>query len=437
MSNANIDTRSVFTLPTTSTNTSFDLNASLRPAPSFNSLPQVFGPLLQKRTYACTSVGHIYIFHPGETIPESISKKYLCPVCKDNSKSDSDSSPSDSSPSFPESVLVPIQLRGNNISHSFMETLGLCPRRAFFRNELGLYSQSYHGASYRSQNKMDSGTFLHRGLEVWYKTEGGIKERKDAAFLELDRLFKSETLCIPLDEESSPEKGCHSYKKLLFIFANYLLKYQKDTLRLLFDANNKPLTEIAFAIQIEETEEDVDPNYDPDFPILFRGIIDSICSWNNDIYTVDHKTTGSITPASKTRARVSNQQTAYIHAAIETLGIKVTGALTNILGIFTNLDPEKHFLRIPVTRSPRDIQEWKESVVRKFRQYQIARETGIWDRETNGCTAFNSVCPFIEPCFASSAEMQRALLMGNFIHRRGKEKETEKEVEGAEEAAGA
>ena len=363
------------------------LNQSLVPnIPAASRLPQ-------NRLYFCDQFGHAYIYPRNEPLP-TLTNPRPCNRCN--------------------GIFRPAEPRANKLSYSMMQTFGQCPRKAYYSYVLGLQRIPQHDMNPKQQNTLDAGTLVHHGLETFYRTAGSFAIRSQAAIQAiLDRQAVGD-LIIPIEASTDTPR---SLELIINTFAKYFQHYRHDSLRIVRDSTNQPLVEIDFTILIEDSD---DLHRDSDFPLLFYGIIDGIYELKGKLYNVDHKSTGNISFASKIQARVSTQHTSYIYAAQQLLQVELAGGITNIIGLFKNLEPEKHFLRIPVTRSERSIEQWRYETIRKFRRYQVSRETNTWDRETIACTMYGSVCPFLEPCFADSTEMERLSINGNYMKKSGR-----------------
>ena len=126
--------------------------------------------------------------------------------------------------------------------------------------------------------------------------------------------------------------------------------------------------------------------------ILYYGRIDLIVELNGVIYIVDHKTSSNM----RFMASPNHQFTGYIHNGL-TLGLNVTGAIANILGVYKT---KTEFKRPATYRSEGDIREWKHYVMdTKMRIDQCLREE-FFPMFAHSCYRYGATCPFEVLCTA-------------------------------------
>lgn len=292
----------------------------------------------------------------------------------------------------------------NAISYSMFQTFGTCPRLAWFEYELGLT------ATEGDTSAMDAGTLIHAGLAKWYSSTTKKRERIEEGIAAIREMYFQRGF-----NRYIPEVGGKGERRaldiILKVFVEYLKHYYNENMAICLDSSGKPLTEINFAWKLTlpgDTREQIAMR-----PML-RGVIDGIYEWDGRLYIVDHKITSLINQGNLTKLRVSDQLTTYVWVIRDMLKLDVQHAMVNVIGMFKNVQPERHFVRIPTQRNADAVAEWKIATLRRWQRYQYNRQYNLWDRETEACGQYRRPCSFVDPCYSQDPEMMRQKLMGRY-----------------------
>ena len=289
---------------------------------------------------------------------------------------------------------IPIR---TTISHSFLSDLDRCSRYAYYRHLLSLR------AIREEKTAMNAGTLWHMAMQAWHGEKGGTPEsRKKVAtktLLNGLELFPD----FPLTREQSKNR---SLENLVDNIGLYSSKYGLSPFNVLRDENDKPLTEINFAILLQNGTEP---------PVVCRGIIDAIVEYDGRNYTVEYKSTAMLNTPMMEKFRTDSQISTYIMAAREILGIPIYGAIVDIVGLFGKVDPSKHLVRIFTSRTEQQLEGWKNAAVRKYMKWEENKETGNWDQSTGACNMWNRVCEYMEPCLAWGTKGHKNILQSGYV----------------------
>jgi hypothetical protein len=239
---------------------------------------------------------------------------------------------------------------------------------------------------------IDFGIIIHSCLEHYYKegmTDQSIKEALEMA----GRDFKED----PADEK-------HTIGKLLEILGKYFSRYRHEPFNVIS-------TEVGGVVELGKC--------------LYSFRIDLTVEWMNPkgVYGWDHKSTSW--PLSSLLPNPNNQITGYDYALKEHYE-NVVGFMVNGIGVYKETEvmdknapkikgksgrdvyqkTEKEiFRRIPTTRTPPQLKQWKEETLHLIHQIEECHEKKVWPRFTRFCTAFNSKCMYLDLCQSQDMEI--------------------------------
>ena len=163
-------------------------------------------------------------------------------------------------------------------------------------------------------------------------------------------------------------------------FGQYVRKYVGESWEVVKDMNGNPLVEQTFTKTLFEDE---------DIRILYIGITDLIVKAASDqqvMLPVDHKTFGGYYKA----AVLSNQFSGYIWAT------NAKNLIVNRIGVRGKLG---NFERIVVSRTPAQIEEWKQNAIRSVLAHLDDMQSGNFRRNYEACTMYGG-CRYARLCGA-------------------------------------
>jgi len=136
--------------------------------------------------------------------------------------------------------------------------------------------------------------------------------------------------------------------------------------------------------------------------LIFKGKLDSLISRYGKVHVIDDKTTKRIYKDEAARCSVDSQFMGYAYLA-KTLGLECNDVLVRKVGLYKG---GNRFEEIAITVSEYLQDEWYEGLLRKvkamldcYENYKITKNERNFSKDFKlGCTAFNRICPFSEPC---------------------------------------
>ena len=272
-----------------------------------------------------------------------------------------------------------------------------CPMKYHWRIERALVKAGYKVIA------PEFGSGIHRALEVYY---GGDKNNDPPTFKA--RTSEARMLAIAAFEHyfgpyETDADDKHTVAKGVWLVERYFEHYPNDPMEVID-------TEVGAAMEI---------GGGGGTAILYTARIDLIAEWQSPkgVYGFDHKTTTG--PMDKLVAKPNNQFTGYIATLME-LYEGVLGFMVNIIGVYKGekyvkgpkkgLDKEV-FMRVPTSRTPAEIKEWKADIIQTVQGIESCMEKGRWPHYDN-CNSFNSLCPYIDLCNCPSKDVQERLIEG-------------------------
>jgi len=253
----------------------------------------------------------------------------------------------------------------------------LCPYRFRNRYKLNLTAPTKNAS-------LDMGSLIHIGNETYYESlKSGAKYEYavEAALMKIKEAFVLES---NLDSEESSlllETAEQYFDYWRVVDQSFeILGVEEPFLKLLFE--------------------------DDDARIYLAGKID--LRVRDNIYSnlpLDHKTFSRSGPVNE----MSNQFKNYCWA------VDSNHLLVNKIGLQKSLEPEKKFIRTPVSYDHLIIESWKNNVIANIMYYLQCEAANAWPTNETSCDKYNRRCEYYEVCVSSGDEAKNFKLLNNFI----------------------
>lgn len=289
-----------------------------------------------------------------------------------------------------------ISTDGLVIDWSMASAFQTCERKFFWRYVLDLQGK-------RKATALLLGAAVHKGLEVYYSSKKDETKALMAYFQYAKQIGLSETVeeARAFDED---EKG-RSIELGALILVDYFEYYEMDTISVLE-------TEIGVSIILIPGK------------LVYAGKIDGICEYGNQIYVLEHKTTGSLGYSFYDRLGLSAQISGYA-AGINTItDYKCKGAVVNALvttgvlqypkGLSRYEAMGKRFGRLPVTRTPAELDRDMNNMTRIGLRIIHSLQENEFLMNTSSCCDFNRVCEYQQICFCTHEEIREKLIVSQY-----------------------
>jgi len=182
----------------------------------------------------------------------------------------------------------------------------------------------------------------------------------------------------------------------------YLEEFREDPMKTVILSDGRAAVEYSFSIDL--TDE-----------YVYCGHIDRLVTYGdgNDIYVQDQKTTGSqITPRFFEGYSPDYQMTGYTWAGQIIFNMPVKGVVLDAAYIAVGFTA---FGRQPITRSDRQLEEFREEVLHYIDLAKHCHETGYYPMNRTACGNYGG-CEFRRICSAVPG-IRNNLLQGNFKKR--------------------
>ncbi len=166
-------------------------------------------------------------------------------------------------------------------------------------------------------------------------------------------------------------------------------------------------------------------------PYLYTVRIDLLLEWLNPkgLFGMDHKTTTNI---NRVVENPNNQFTGYVYFLSSTYGKDLLGYYANYLGVYASEEEvdktlpkvpslktgkpiyqkkeREIFKRVATSRTPHQLDHWKEETIHKIGEIGRCHQTGVWPKHTNYCTAFASKCMYLDLCQADDKSILQPMI---------------------------
>ena len=288
-----------------------------------------------------------------------------------------------------------------------------CPRHAYYTHDLGLVSSSVEFAV--STVAADAGTIWHKLMENLYSiplTREIFPSQHQAAIEKMMSFVKEH---YPNHPRSNDIDNKRSLEHILATFDFYGEHYFSDSndfnraaLECVYDANEKPMTEINFAIELTKD-------------VIYAGRIDMIARHQGQLYILDFKTSAMNSKAREIREELSHQFHGYILGAqtvvSEFLQENIKGVLVDSVTWNRIIKPERDFRRNFIQRSQEALADWYDQVLFKIEQIKGMRKTRMFPQNTQHCDRFMRVCEFAMMCKTNKPAIVKGFVESSHVQR--------------------
>ena len=253
------------------------------------------------------------------------------------------------------------------------------------------------------------GTTLHAGREAYRKAILGGVQHSDAveqAVLAVTATWQAEMPAAYANPAMATDR--RSQASAVHLLRGYLAKF-----------GNQYYTpvhiEVPFAIHAGQSR------LFPGTDIIYTGIIDEICRFNNSLYVLDLKSCGTIfgpNPEWFKQFRTSSQCKGYVRAAEETIGEKVAGVIIHAIWVKNLPGPksktkfEDYFRGDVFCYSTSQLDEWQDKfcqAVDEVERAKLEAPTKGWDMQSDSACMLYGGCPYNGLC-ASPPETRPQLI---------------------------
>lgn len=269
-----------------------------------------------------------------------------------------------------------------------------CPRKYYLSMLQGWTSEQ------RSVHLVFGGHYAS-ALEHFHKHRAAGTEYDDAL-----RLVVKEALENTWDREANaPQDWLHASKTrdtLIRSIVWYLEHFKDDPMQTVILSDGRAAVEYSFSVDLNED-------------YVYCGHIDRLVTYgdNSDIYVQDQKTTGAqITPRFFEGYSPDYQMTGYTWAGQIIFSMPVKGVVIDAAYIAVGFTA---FGRQPVTRSEKQLEEFRVEVLHYIEQAKRCHETGYYPMNRTACGNYGG-CEFKKICSAVPG-IRSNLLEGSFRKR--------------------
>jgi len=270
------------------------------------------------------------------------------------------------------------------IDNFALSTHQTCPRKYQHRIIEGWSSRGDSSA-------LVAGAALHAGLAAWNRGEGLV-----AAFAAINEEWNKRPPLNVTDWRTLP--------KVLATMRQYADHWGQESFRVVGLGTDQALVERAYTLDTGLTLPDGEP-------IEYGGILDTVVEFNDAYYILEHKTTSVMGAGFWQQFKPNNQITGYIWAAMQLSDKPIKGAIVNAIGWFkagaTRLE------RQITTRTPEEIEEWKQNLVQVCAEIRGHTVGGYYPQRTAACTIYGR-CTYHGVC-EQSPSIREALFSQDFV----------------------
>lgn len=312
-------------------------------------------------------------------------------------------------------------VRTVKINSSSLSIILSCPRKAYYTLHRNLRSLS-------ESPPLVFGQAIHKALEVFYSfpreersIPAAFRENSNlmafcppderAHYADQHFLYRSVAAFVeaahPL--QALPDGDKRSIPNGIWILQEYFKSFITDPYVVYCDAAG-PVTERTFELVLHEEQ---------GLRIILFGTVDVVLKHtvNGNILPGDHKTSSVVGHDFFNRLKPNHQYTGYLLGAQQVLGLDTNEFLVNCLQVkakpvrATTAGP--HFARQITTRSPQDMQEFKDAVIWATKSYLLWSDTKTWPiGNVDACTMWGG-CNYLEVCSAP-AQLRENLLEAKY-----------------------
>jgi hypothetical protein len=268
------------------------------------------------------------------------------------------------------------------LDNSILETMGRCPRLAFFNYVLNRAPRSesfpiQYGIAFHKYNDV-----LERLYLQWI-----VEEQKDLEEMKL--IIHEAAVSVALQGwEDPPLEHTKSYLDRTRLVKACRLRFD-EWMKEKVTGNVKVIgVEAGFTIPLPSGR-------------IFAGRIDQVIQWNGRIWIRDWKTLGRKPKAGnfKRKFNPGHQFTGYKWAEQELSGRNVDGVIAYVVYNIKSTGPD--FYPTLLNRSSGDVEHWMEWVEDAYDEWERRMETGSWPMRTSACDDYGG-CYFKDACSTGS-----------------------------------
>jgi len=313
---------------------------------------------------------------------------------------------------------------------SKVDSLHLCPRKFYYRYELGLVLKGTGGLEDYA-NAMQYGIALHASLAVLYDGTGTDLVTCPCSTFEgcefcrgslIPRMAAQFLLHYPVDP-GEDSKDPRTRARGIEILHAYIEKYRRESFEVI-------AVEVPFEVPFFEKciscagsgsqqggASMCGPCNGTGKRLLFKytGRIDLLVREGGAISPWDHKSTSRFGEMFQAGFTLSGQVTGYITSTHTITEEPCNEGTINALRITTKIDPHDSFMRLTTRRTPDDIDEWKQELLAAFGDIQRNRARKFWPKYAPfACSAYNRMCEYYMLCTAGGADVKHNIITKHY-----------------------
>lgn len=286
------------------------------------------------------------------------------------------------------------------------DLLNLCPRKFFYRHELGLIPKGT-GSLQDYANAAQYGVAIHAGLATLYDGNGHdlvtcpCPDMEGCEFCHGDRIprmaaqFLIHYPCDPPVDDKDPRTRARGIE----ILYAYLEKYRREIFQV-------EAVEVPFELEF----------FDDNGKLLFKyvGRIDLLARENGKLSPWDHKSTSRFGEMFQIQWKLSGQVTGYIRSTHEITHESCDEGTVNAIRVTTKITDES-FMRITTRRTPDEFLEWEAELREAFHRIQDYRAKNFWPKYAPFCcSAYNKVCEYYALCASGDPQTRQNIIASHY-----------------------
>lgn len=315
------------------------------------------------------------------------------------------------------------------LDNSKRDLLNLCPRKFYYRHELGMVPKGSGGLEDHA-NAMQYGIALHEALSSLYDGSGldlvtcpcptmdGCEFCHGGQIPRIAALFLLHYPANPGEESKDPRTRARGIE----IIHAYLEKYRREHFEVIG-------VELPFEIPFYEKcincgsagtirgGEPCEMCEGTGKRLIFKytGRIDLLVREGKHLSPWDHKSTSRFGEMFQSQFRLSGALTGYMRSTSVITGEPCVEGTINAIRITTRITPEDSFMRLTTTRAPEEFDEWEVEVRESYERIQTYRIKKFWPKSAPfACSAYNRICEYYMLCTAGGADTHANILASHY-----------------------
>ena len=241
------------------------------------------------------------------------------------------------------------------LDNTQIECFNVCPRKYYWRHIRHLVKDVPESPA------LTFGQAIHSALEALYK--GATLEEAIQIFLHFHKEHDGET-------KRTADVGVK-------ILEEYHKKYFPESWNVLH---------VESSVSMEVAKD-----------LLFYGRLDLIVEFMGTIYVVDHKTSSTM----RFVEHPNHQLSGYI-ACGRSLGLDVSGAIVNLIGVYKT---KTDFKRVITTRRENELEEWRNHILYTKLRIDDCLRNKWFPMYSHSCSRYGGTCPYLDLCVASERHL--------------------------------